>query len=92
MNKGELIEKIVGDKGAKIESKAQAERALNAVLGAIQGGLKKDQKVSIVGFGNFSVKKRPRRRVMNPQTKEKMWASASKTVKFKPGKALKESL
>jgi len=92
MNKGELIEKVMADKAAKIESKAQAERAVNAVLDAVKQGLKKEKKVGLVGFGTFTVKHRPRRRVINPQTKEKMWAKASKTVKFKPGKALKESL
>jgi nucleoid DNA-binding protein len=92
MNKGELIEKVLADKAAKIESKAQAERAINAVLDAVKQGLKKEKKVGLVGFGTFTVKHRPRRRVINPQTKEKMWAKASKTVKFKPGKALKESL
>lgn len=92
MNKGELVEKVMADKDSKIESKAQAERAVNAVLDAIKKGLKKEKKVSLVGFGTFSVKNRPRRKVVNPQTKEKMWAKASKTVKFKPGKALKDAL
>jgi DNA-binding protein HU-beta len=92
MNKGELIEKVLADKTAKIESKAQAERVVNAVLGALQNGLRKDKKVSVVGFGTFTVKKLGKRRVINPQTREKMWTKPSKTVRFKPGKSLKSSL
>ena len=92
MNKGDLIEKVLADKTAKFESKAQAERAVNAVLDAISMGLKKQKKVAVVGFGTFLVKHRPKRKVTNPQTGEKMWAKASKTVRFKPGKGLKDKL
>lgn len=92
MNKGEMVERVLADKEAKIESKAQAERVINAVIDAIALGLKKDRKVSIIGFGTFTVRNRAKRTVINPRTKEKMIAKPSKTVKFKVGKSLKEEL
>ncbi len=92
MNKGDLVERVLADKDAKIGSKAQAERIVNAVIGSIVIGLKKDRKVSVVGFGTFTVKNRPKRTVINPRTKEKMIAKPSKTVRFKAGKSLKHEL
>ena len=77
----------------EFESKAEAERALNAVLGAVKKGLKgKSHKVQLIGFGTFEVKTRKARTGVNPQTGKKIKIKASKTVRFKPGKALKESL
>jgi len=91
MNKAELIEWIQksGDVG---ETKASAERALNSVLKGIETGLKKDSSVSLVGFGSFTVKKRQARVGRNPQTGEQIKIKASKTVTFKAGKALKDSV
>jgi len=91
VNKQQLVEWIQksGDVG---ETKAAAERALNAVLGGIQHGLKKDKTVSLVGFGSFSVKKRGARMGRNPRTGEPMKIKASKTVSFKAGKSLKEKV
>ena len=93
MNKKDLIEAMLKDKDAGIETKVQAEKALKAVLGAVKKGLKKgDRVVQLIGFGTFRVKKRKARAGVNPQSGEKIKIKASKTVGFKPGKALKESL
>ena len=92
MNKSELVEAIVKDKNSGIESKAAAERALESVLTAIRGGLKKEKAVQLIGFGNFVVKNRKARAGVNPKTGEKIQIKASRTVGFKAGKALKASV
>jgi len=88
MNKAELVEMIQGE----FESKAKTERAVNAVIDAVKDGIKKDGKVQLVGFGTFTVKKRKARTGRNPQTGEQIKIKASKTIGFKPGKTLKDSL
>lgn len=90
MNKQELIEAILANKEAGIESKAAAGRALDAVLDGISAGIKKDGLVQLIGFGTFQVKKREARTGRNPQTGETIKIKASKTVGFKAGAALKE--
>ena len=90
MNKADLVEEILKNKEAAFESKAAAERALSAVLGAIEGGIKNDGAVQLIGFGTFSVKKRAARKGRNPQTGATIQIKASKTVGFKAGAALKE--
>lgn len=92
MNKGELVEAIVKNKNSGIESKAAAEKALESVLDAIRGGLKKDKTVQLIGFGNFAVKNRKARKGINPKTGEQIQIKASRTVGFKAGKALKASV
>jgi nucleoid DNA-binding protein len=89
MNKAQLIEWMQKD-GTVGETKASAERALNAVLHGIRHGLKKDKTVSLVGFGSFTVRKRKGRMGRNPQTGEPLKIKASKTVTFKVGKSLKD--
>ena len=73
-------------------SKAEAGRALDAVLEGIQAGLKESGEVSFTGFGKFSVKERPAREGINPATKEKIEIAASKSVKFKASKSLKDAV
>ena len=90
MNKQELIEAVVSNKTANIESKAAAERAVNAVVDGITTGIKKDGSVQLIGFGTFTVKSRAARKGRNPQTGAEMKIKASKTVGFKAGAALKE--
>lgn len=90
MNKAGLVELLLKDKNAGFESKAAAERALNAVLGAIEDGIKKDGSVQLIGFGTFNAVKRAARNGVNPATGEKIKIKASKTVTFKVGAALKE--
>jgi nucleoid DNA-binding protein len=89
MNKAELVESVQKALGAET-SKAAAERSVAAVIDGISKGLKKDKAVQLIGFGTFSVTKRAARIGVNPQSGEKIKIKASKTVKFKPGAALKE--
>lgn len=89
MNKSELIEHIASE--ADI-SKAAAQRALDAVTGAITKTLKKGGTVALVGFGTFAVSKRKAREGRNPKTGEAIKIAACKVAKFSPGKRLKEAL
>jgi len=91
MNKAELIDSIQQALG-KDATKRAADEALEAVLNSIAKGVKKDQKVQIVGFGTFEVKKRAARQGRNPKTGESMKIAASKSVGFKPSSVLKNSL
>ena len=91
MNKHDLIEVILANNEAGIESKAAAARAVDAVLDGITAGIKKDGLVQLIGFGTFSVKERAAREGRNPLTGEKIKLKASKTVSFKVGAGLKET-
>ena len=87
MNKAELIN-AVAEKAAL--SKKDSEAAVNAALEAISGALSDGEKVQLVGFGSFEVKKREARVGRNPKTKEAIEIPASKVPVFKAGKALKD--
>lgn len=89
MNKGDLIDHIAQAAGI---TKAQASDALNAVVGGIESTLKAGGKVSLVGFGTFSVSERGAREGRNPQTGKVIKIAAKKNVRFKAGKALADSL
>lgn len=89
MNKSDLIETIA--KSADI-SKAAAQRALDTMTHAIQTSLKKNQMVTLVGFGTFFVGKRLARRGRNPRTGDEIKIKAAKVPKFRAGKALKDAL
>lgn len=89
MNKAELIEAVANK--AKL-SKSGAETAVNAVLCAIEGSLKKGEEVRVTGFGTLLVKKRKARTGTNPSTGKAIKIPASKTVAFKVSKTLKEKL
>ena len=89
LNKTELIEHIAEQ--ADI-SKAAAARALEAVIGGVKTTLKKNNTVSLVGFGTFSVGKRAARSGRNPRTGAAIKIKAAKIPKFRPGKALKDAL
>lgn len=89
MNKGDLVEAVAKD--TKL-SKAAAEKAINAVFSNMSSGLKKSGRVSIAGFGTFTVRKRKARMGRNPQTGEEIKIPASRTVGFKAGKGLKEKV
>ena len=89
MNKTELVAAIA----EKIDfSKADLERALKAFIETVEKALKKGDKVQLVGFGTFEVKKTAARTGHNPRTGEKLKIKASKTPKFKAGKAFKDAL
>ena len=89
MNKTELIAAIA----EKSEiSKKDAEKALKAITEVVAEELKKGEKIALVGFGTFEVAERAAREGRNPATGKKIKIAASKTPKFKAGKALKDSL
>ena len=87
MNKAELVAAISEKTGT---SKKSTETSLNAFVEIVTEALKKDEKVQLVGFGSFEVRKRAARKGRNPQTKEEIKIPASKAPVFKAGKALKE--
>ena len=89
MNKSELIAAMAAKTG---ETKKDAEIALDAILAAITASLKKGDKVQLVGFGSFEVRKRAARKGRNPQTGAEIKIPASKAPVFKAGKALKETV
>ena len=89
MNKAELVDAVAS---AANLSKADAGRAVDAVLSSISGSLSSGQQVSIVGFGTFSVKHRAARAGRNPRTGETIQIAASNVPGFKAGKALKEAV
>lgn len=89
MNKGELIETVSTQSGL---AKADATRAVDAVLDAVTDALKKGDSVALVGFGTFVVKARAARSGRNPRTGETIEIAASKTPGFKAGKALKDAV
>ena len=89
MNKTELVAAVA--EKAEI-SKKDAEKAVKAFTDAVAEELAKGGKVQLVGFGNFEVSERPAREGRNPRTGETMTIAASKTPKFKPGKALKDEI
>lgn len=90
MTKPELIDRMAKD--ANI-TKAQASAALGAFMDSVKAALKKkDGKLTLVGFGTFSKVKRKARKGRNPQTGQEIKIKATTTVKFKPGKALKEAV
>ena len=89
MNKAQLIDAVAS---ATDSSKADAGRAVDATLSAIAGSLASGDSVACVGFGTFNVRHRAARMGRNPQTGASIQIAASKSVGFKAGKALKESL
>jgi DNA-binding protein HU-beta len=89
MNKGELIEAVAA---AADLTKADATKAVEAVVDSITRALRKGEQVSIIGFGSFSVKSRAARQGRNPKTGETIQISASRVPGFKAGKALKDAV
>ena len=89
MNKTELIDKIAAGAGL---TKVDAKKALDATVAAIKDALVAGDKISLVGFGTFSVSERPAREGINPATKEKINIAAKKVAKFKPGAELADAL
>ena len=87
MNKSELIAAIAAKTG---NTKKDAEATLNAFINVVEATLVKGDKVQLVGFGSFEVRKRAARKGRNPQTKEEIKIPASKAPVFKAGKALKD--
>ena len=87
MNKTELIAAVA----EKAElSKKDAEKALKAFTDVVSEELVKGEKIQLVGFGTFEVAEREEREGRNPKTGEKMMIAATRSPKFKAGKALKD--
>ena len=89
MNKEELVKEI--SKKTKLSQKVSSD-VLSATLEIIQKTVAKGKKVTLVGFGTFSVKERAARTGRNPKTGEELQIKASKVPSFKPGKGLKDSV
>ena len=89
MNKATLIDKIAEDAGI---TKTAAATAIESLVDGVTGALKKNQRVTLVGFGTFCVSKRKARDGRNPQTGETIRIKAKKSVRFKPGKQLEATL
>lgn len=89
MNKTELIEKIAAGAGL---TKVDAKKALEATTVAIKEALAAGEKVSLVGFGTFSVNERPAREGVNPSNGKKITIPAKKVAKFKAGADLNAAL
>lgn len=88
MNKGDLVGEVVKIVGKK----KVAEEAVNCVLDSIAASLKKGDKVTLIGFGTFSVAKRAARMGRNPQTGKALKIKAKKVPKFVAGKKLKATV
>ena len=89
MNKSELIDHIAHE--AEI-SKAAAARALEALIGGVKSTLKKNNSVSLVGFGTFTVSKRAARTGRNPRTGAAIKIKSARIPKFRAGKAMKDAV
>jgi len=89
MNKGELIEAVARDVGV---SKTVAGKVLDSTINAMMGALGKGDRITLVGFGTFSVSTRQARSGRNPKTGEPIKIPASKTVKFKAGSAFRQAV
>ncbi len=87
MNKAELIAAIAAKTG---DTKKGVEASVNAFVDVVTEALVEGDKVQLVGFGSFEVRKRAARKGRNPQTKEEIRIPASKAPVFKAGKALKD--
>ena len=89
MNKGDLVAAVVGDAGI---SKSQAQAAVDSVLSNFEGSLASGGRVTLVGFGTFSVSQRSERMGRNPRTGMPIRIPARKVARFTPGKALKSAI
>ncbi len=89
MTKAELVAEIASEGGI---TKSQAEKAVDGFVSTVSDALSDDEKITLVGFGTFSVGARSQRQGRNPRTGEKIAIPASKVVKFKAGKTLSEKV
>ena len=89
MTKAELIDKV--SKDAKV-TKAVAGKSIDAIIDGISKALKKGERVSLIGFGSFSVSKRKARTGRNPQTGKPIKIAARKVARFKAGSALRKTV
>lgn len=89
MNKTEFVDAVADEADVQ---KSDAMKIVDSMTKVIGDALKKDDQVTLVGFGTFLVSKREARKGRNPRTGEEIQIAASNVPRFKPGKALKESI
>mgnify|MGYP001571049676 CR=1 FL=1 len=89
MTKQDIIDVVASKVGI---TKADADRAVNAVVDAISGALARGEKVTVTGFGTFEVRQRAARMGRNPQTNAPLHIAARKSPAFKAGKGLKDAV
>ncbi len=89
MNKDKLVDVVSAKLGS---TKAEAERAINAMIDEISNSLSNGEEVSLTGFGTFAISSRKARAGVNPRTGEKIQIAAVKVPKFRAGKNLKEAV
>jgi len=89
MTKAELVAKIASEVGI---AKSMAEKVVDGFVAAVSGALSGGDKITLVGFGTFSIAKRAKREGRNPRTGKKIKIPAKKAVKFKAGKTLSEKV
>ena len=89
MNKGDLVSAVADDAGI---TKGQAQDAVDSVLQNIESTLQGGAKVTLIGFGTFSVSHRDARQGRNPRTGQPIKIPARKVARFTPGKALKDAI
>ena len=90
MNKAELVDAVAKALGSA--SRAEAERAVTAVVDSIKTGIRKDKSVQLVGFGTFKVAERAARLGVNPKTGAKIKIAAKTVVKIRIAKAAKDAI
>ena len=90
MTKADLIERI--KEKAQLSTKAEATKALDAIIDVIQDGLAKGEDITFTGFGSFKVVERAARTGRNPQTGAQIQIPSAKVVKFSAGKFLKDAV
>ena len=88
MNKGDLVKEVA----KVVNTKKEAQAAVDCVLSTITKALKKKDTVTLVGLGSFKVGQRKARKGRNPQTGEEIRIKAKKVARFVPGKALKDAI
>ena len=89
MNKAELVEEVSGEVGL---SNRETQKVIDAIIGTIGDALGAGEKVTLVGFGTFSVRQRMARAGRNPQTGATLQIPAKKVARFLPGKSLRENV
>jgi len=89
MNKGDLVSAVASDAGL---SRGQAQSVVDSVLSNIESALQGGSKVTLIGFGTFSVSERKARQGRNPRTGKSLEIPARNVARFTPGKALKEAI
>jgi nucleoid DNA-binding protein len=88
MNKGDVVNEVA----KAVKTKKEAQAAVDCVFSTITKALKKNDTVTLVGFGTFKVGQRKARKGRNPQTGEEINIKAKRVPKFSPGKALKDAI